>query len=149
MSKTLHVHTELYYPKDSLTSEPRSFYTINGYIFSNNPTYEMCLNDKVIWYVNAYGGASHVFHLHGNGFAYNGINNYATSKSLPNESASSISLTATSGLNDGVGKTLYTSATGGGLWQVICHVSDHQTKGMVNNYEVYLANQCPLKPLGS
>lgn len=29
-----------------------SFYTMNGYIFANNPTYEMCLDDKVIWYVN-------------------------------------------------------------------------------------------------
>jgi len=28
-----------------------SFYTMNGYIFSNNPVYQMCLSEKVIWYV--------------------------------------------------------------------------------------------------
>jgi len=28
-----------------------SFHTMNGYIFGNNPVYEMCLSDKVIWYV--------------------------------------------------------------------------------------------------
>lgn len=53
-------------------SNAPSFYTISGYIFANNPTYEMCVNDKVIWYVNAYGSASHVFHMHGNGVTYNG-----------------------------------------------------------------------------
>lgn len=67
----------------------------------------MCLNDKVIWYVNAMGSASHVFHMHGNGFtyAYNGVNTYATS------------------LNAGIGKTLYMNATDRGKWQLICHVS--------------------------
>ncbi len=30
-------------------SDAPSFYTMNGYIFANNPTFEMCLNDKVIW----------------------------------------------------------------------------------------------------
>ncbi|KAK0930467.1 hypothetical protein LTR29_016681 [Friedmanniomyces endolithicus] len=108
-----------------------SFHTMNGYIFGNNPVYEMCLSDKVIWYVNAYGSASHVFHMHGNGFTYNGFKDYAVS------------------LNDGVGKTLYMNATGGGKWQVICHVNNHQTKGMVNDYEVYPAGQCPLPALGS
>lgn len=53
------------------------FFTMNGFIFSNNPPYEMCLNDKVIWYVNAYGSASHVFHMHGNGVTYNG-NHYVS-----------------------------------------------------------------------
>jgi len=67
----------------------------------------MCLNDKVIWYVNAMGSASHVFHMHGNGFTYpyNGVNTYATS------------------INAGIGKTLYMNATDRGKWQVICHVS--------------------------
>ncbi|KAK5121863.1 hypothetical protein LTR85_004434 [Meristemomyces frigidus] len=108
-----------------------SFFTMNGYIFSNNPVYEMCLSDQVIWYVNAYGSASHVFHMHGNGFVYNGFKNYAIS------------------INDGVGKTLYMNATDAGKWQVICHVNAHQTLGMVNDYQVYFAGQCPLPPLGS
>ncbi|KAK0343622.1 hypothetical protein LTR02_017382 [Friedmanniomyces endolithicus] len=113
-------------------SDAPSFYTMNGYIFANNPTFEMCLNDKVIWYVNAYGSASHVFHMHGNGFAYpwDGTNNYAVS------------------LNNGVGKALYMNFTGVGKWQVICHVNNHQTIGMVSNYEVYKDGQCPLPALG-
>lgn len=90
-----------------------SFYTMNGYIFSNNPTFEMCLNEKVIWYVNAYGSASHVFHMHGNGVSYN------------NGSYPAVSL------NDGVGKTLYMDAVGQGLWEILCHVNNHQTLGMV------------------
>lgn len=58
-----------------------SFYTMNGYIFANNPTYEMCLDDKVIWYVMAYGSMGHVFHMHGNGFYYNGVGLPSISKS--------------------------------------------------------------------
>ncbi|THZ25913.1 Cupredoxin [Aureobasidium pullulans] len=80
---------------------------INGYVFSNNPTFEMCVNDKVLWYVMAYGSASHVFHMHGNGYKHNGVKQYATS------------------INDGVGKTFVMDATGTGMWQVICHV-DHR-----------------------
>ena len=91
---------------------------MNGYVFANNPIFEMNVDDKVIWYVNAYGSASHVFHMHGNGFAYHGANEYAIS------------------INDGVGKTLVMNATGRGLWQVICHVSNHQAKGMLLNYRV-------------
>jgi len=58
-----------------------SLSSMNGYIFANNPTYEMCLSDKVIWYVSAYGSMSHVFHMHGNGFYYNGVGLPSISKS--------------------------------------------------------------------
>jgi hypothetical protein len=102
------------------------FFTMNGYIFANNPIFNMCLEDKVIWYVNAYGAASHVFHMHGNGFAYRGANDYAIS------------------INDGVGKTLVMDATGRGLWQVICHVDNHHAMGMVLNYRVADSSQCEL-----
>jgi hypothetical protein len=67
--------------------------------------------------------------MHGNGLSYQDFNQYA-------ESA-----------NDGVGKTLYTTAVGEGLWQVICHVQNHQTRGMLANYRVYSAEDCPLTPL--
>lgn len=33
------------------------FHAINGYIFGNNPPFEMCLNDKVVWYLQ--GKSSH------------------------------------------------------------------------------------------
>lgn len=82
-----------------------SWHTMNGYVFSNNPPFEMCLGDKAIWYVNGYGSASHVFHMHGHSFTYHGFDEYAVS------------------INDGVGKTLYMNATEPGLWQVLCHVS--------------------------
>lgn len=71
-----------------------AFDSMNGYIFGNNPKFEMCLNDQVIWYVNGYGTDSHVFHMHGNDFTYNGVFEYAES------------------LNDGEGKTFYMNATG-------------------------------------
>jgi hypothetical protein len=50
-----------------------SFHSMNGYVFANNPTFEMCLGDNVIWYTMSYGSMSHVFHMHGNSFLYNGI----------------------------------------------------------------------------
>jgi FtsP/CotA-like multicopper oxidase with cupredoxin domain len=104
--------------------------TINGYTYSNNPIFEMCLGDKVLWYVMAYGSASHVFHMHGNGYKYANAGQYATS------------------INDGVGKTFVMDATGAGLWQVICHVDHHLSRGMVANYKVY-SGSCPLEPLAS
>lgn len=96
-----------------------SFHTMNGYIFGNNPTFEMCLSDKVIWYVNAYGSANHVFHMHGNSFRYHGYGEYAIS------------------INDGVGKTLYMDATGQGKWQVLCHVS------LIHLFKVQSVLVCP------
>ncbi|KAI6883316.1 Cupredoxin [Hortaea werneckii] len=108
-----------------------SFFSMNGYIFANNPIFDMCFDDKVIWYVNSYGSMSHVFHMHGNNFEYGGVTTYAIS------------------VNDGEGKTLYMDATGAGLWQVLCHVNFHHTLGMVANYQVYYPDQCPLPALES
>ena len=58
-----------------------SVYSMNGYVYANNPVFDMCLNDKVIWYVYSYGSASHTFHMHGNGFASGGVNMDIISKS--------------------------------------------------------------------
>lgn len=62
------------YNASSQFSAAPPFHTMNGYIFANNPVFDMCLNDKVIWYTYAYGSASHAFHMHGNGFQYQGTN---------------------------------------------------------------------------
>ena len=51
-----------------------TFYTLNGYVFANNPWFKMCKDDKVIWYFYGHGSDTHVFHMHGNGFKYLGIN---------------------------------------------------------------------------
>lgn len=111
-------------------SNAPSFHTMNGYIFANNPVFDMCLDDQVIWYVNAYGSASHVFHMHGSSFAYDGAHkSYAVS------------------INDGVGRTLYMNATNPGKWQVLCHVSNHQAKGMVADYQIWPQSTCPLPAL--
>jgi hypothetical protein len=110
-------------------SAPR-FATMNGYIFSNNPVFNMCYNDKVIWYVNAYGSASHVFHMHGSGYTYQGVGGFAES------------------LNDGVSKTFFQDATALGKWQVICHVNNHHAAGMVADYQIWPEGRCPLAPLG-
>ncbi|KAI5239083.1 hypothetical protein E4T43_06988 [Aureobasidium subglaciale] len=89
--------------------------TINGYTFSNNPMFEMCLGDKVLY-------ASYVFHMHGNGYTYLNTKRYATS------------------INDGIGKTFVMDATG----SVVCHVDKHLSRGMVANYKVHPKN-CPLE----
>jgi hypothetical protein len=59
-----------------------SVHSMNGYIFANNPTFEMCLGDNVIWYTMSYGSMSHVFHMHGNSFRYNGIGTPSISEYL-------------------------------------------------------------------
>ncbi|KAI9737995.1 MAG: hypothetical protein M1834_009365 [Cirrosporium novae-zelandiae] len=51
-----------------------TFSALNGLVYANNALFEMCVDDKVIWYVYAHGMNSHVFHMHGNGFAINGLN---------------------------------------------------------------------------
>ena len=111
------------------SSQAPAFYSLNGRIYANNDPFEMCVGDKVIWYVAAYGSASHVFHMHGNGFVYAGLNEAAIS------------------INDGEMKTLAMSATATGSWQLICHVSDHLSAGMLDYYTVYPTESCPLTPL--
>jgi muramoyltetrapeptide carboxypeptidase LdcA involved in peptidoglycan recycling len=78
-----------------------------------------------------FSDASNVFHMHGNGFKYHG-NNMA-SKSL----------------NDDNMMTLQMNATEIGIWQVICHVSDHLSDGMQDLYQVYSPGSCPLPKLAS
>ncbi|CAD0086708.1 unnamed protein product [Aureobasidium mustum] len=110
-----------------------NFYTMNGYVFGNGAPYEMCRNDPVIWYVMAFGGASHVFHLHGNNFQYNDI------------------WLAAQSINAGEMFTFNMNAQLPGVWQLLCHVSDHNLFGMQQNYVVYGTEvdgeTCPLPPL--
>lgn len=40
------------------------------------------------------------------------------------------------------------TAAGVGKWEVICHVNNHNTMGMVADYRVY-DGYCPLTPLAS
>ncbi|KAH0345306.1 Cupredoxin, partial [Aureobasidium melanogenum] len=109
------------------------FYTMNGYVFGNGAPYEMCRNDPVIWYVMAFGGASHVFHLHGNNFQYNDM------------------WLAAQSVNAGEMYTFNMNAQLPGVWQLLCHVSDHNLFGMQQNYVVYGTEEdgetCPLPPL--
>ncbi|KAG9529106.1 Cupredoxin, partial [Aureobasidium melanogenum] len=107
-----------------------TFYSMNGYVLANNPLFEMCRDDNVLWYTYAYGSGSHVFHMHGNGFTENGI-------SMPSAS-----------INDGKMHTLVMTAAGVGKWEVICHVNNHNTMGMVADYRVF-DGYCPITPLGS
>lgn len=111
------------------STQAPSFHSLNGYIFANNKPFEMCQDDKVIWYVYAVGSDSHVFHMHGNGFSYLGQN------------MASISL------NDGIMVTLPGTARGVGNWQLICHVSNHLGAGMADTYIVYEKGSCPLTKL--
>lgn len=112
----------------SSTQAP-TFRSLNGRSYANNPPFEMCLDDKVIWYVYALGSASHVFHMHGNGVTLGGMNK------------------ATVSINDGEMMALQMTATGLGEWQVICHVANHLADGMADNYIVHPTASCPLQKL--
>jgi hypothetical protein len=48
--------------------EAPTFYSLNGYVFANNPFFQMCKDERVIWYLYGHGTEMHVFHMHGNGF---------------------------------------------------------------------------------
>ena len=72
-----------------------------------------------------------MFHMHGNGFTYRGLN--MASKSL----------------NDGNMMTLQATMYATGIWQVICHVSNHLSDGMQGLYQVYPKASCPLDKLAS
>jgi len=113
------------------TTQAPTFSSLNGLIYANNAPFEVCVNDPTIWYVAAMGSNPHVFHMHGNGFTLNG-NNYAAIS-----------------INDGEMKTLHSSMTSEGQWQLICHVDNHLAFGMVDNYIVYPADQCPLPKLAT
>jgi hypothetical protein len=52
--------------------------------------------------------------MHGNGFTYQGMN------------------LASMAINPGVMVTLNSEAMGHGFWQLMCHVSDHDARGMVD-----------------
>ena len=117
------------------TAQAPTFYTLNGYVFSNGPDFEICRDDPVIWYVMAYGDYSHVFHMHGN--------NFQAGPNAPWQAAMSI--------NVGEMFTLNMNAQLPGIWQIICHVNMHQAFGMEQNYIVYETKfggqTCPLPAL--
>lgn len=110
-------------------SESAQFHTINGFVFANNPAYEMCVDDNVIFYAMAYGSASHVFHMHGNNVWYEG--QWRVSKAI----------------NDGEMFALFFQPASEGVWQVICHVAMHLQMGMEALYQVHPKNACPLPAL--
>jgi manganese oxidase len=62
------------------TVQAPTFSTLNGLVYANNAPFEVCVNDPTIWYVSAFGSNPHVFHMHGNGFNLNGVNQAAISK---------------------------------------------------------------------
>jgi FtsP/CotA-like multicopper oxidase with cupredoxin domain len=106
---------------------------INGYIYANNPPFEMCANDNVIWYLYDMGFDTHVFHMHGE------------NARDPVTGATS----ATTTLNPGQMTTVLMTALNPGWWHLLCHFTTHLSKGMEANYIVYGGpyGKCPLKPL--
>lgn len=83
---------------DLSSSEAPSIHALNGYIYSNAPSFEMCQDDEVVWGTYAFGAASHVFHLHGNNFNREGT------------------WFASASLNDGNMDTLFMKAVSPGVW---------------------------------
>lgn len=108
-----------------------NFFPINGYIYANNPPFEMCVNDNVIWYLWDMGFDTHVAHWHGNNVVYDGI----VKPAIP--------------LNPGQMVTTTMSAANPGWWQLICHFNTHLSKGMEANYVIYggVGPNCTLPPL--
>lgn len=118
-------------PKTNVTTDiAANFFPINGYIFANNPPFEMCVNDAAIWYLWDMGFDTHVAHWHGNNVYNNGLNTPA----VP--------------LNPGQMVTVNMTALNPGQWQLICHFNTHLSKGMEANYIIY-QNNCPLPPLAA
>ena len=111
------------------TTQAPAFMSLNGRSLANSVPFEMCQDDSVIWYVYSVGSASHVFHMHGNGFTFLGQNK------------------ASQSLNNGVMQALPMTARAIGNWQLICHVNDHLQNGMEDPYVVYPADSCPLSKL--
>lgn len=103
---------------------------MNGYIFANNPVFEMCVNDKAVWYLYNFGFDFHAAHWHGNNVQYKDI----TTAVVPMLAGQAVS-------------TLMT-AVNPGTWQVICHDNSHLFKGMESLYTIYGEN-CPLTPLST
>lgn len=106
---------------------------LNGYIYANNPPFEMCVNDNVIWYLYDMGFDTHVFHMHGDNVLD------------PVSGATLVTVT----LNPGQMTTVLMTAFNPGWWQLICHFTTHLSKGMEANYIVYGGpyGECPLEPL--
>src|SRR2546423_6113439 len=148
------------------TTQAPTFSALNGLIFANNAPFEMCANDPTIWYVSAFGDNPHVFHMHGNGFMHGGDNmaSISTSYSLlypelsglfladlvvttPNHFSPMTDLICAIGINDGEMKTLTSSMTALGQWDLICHVGNHLSMGMLDTYIVYPPESCPLPKL--
>jgi FtsP/CotA-like multicopper oxidase with cupredoxin domain len=117
-------------PNVTLTStQAPAFFTVNGWVYANNPAFEMCLDDNVIWYLYTMGQDTHVFHMHGDFFQYNGQNR------------------ASIQISSGMMMTLPMVARATGIWQVICHMTDHLSFGMEALYEVFIKRAgegCPL-----
>lgn len=107
-----------------------NFFPINGYIFSNAPAFEMCVNDNAMWYVWDMGFDTHVFHLHGHNVVQNGV------------------AKASVAINPGEMTNLQMTVANPGLWQLLCHFNTHDSKGMEANYMVYPSGSgCPLPAL--
>jgi FtsP/CotA-like multicopper oxidase with cupredoxin domain len=110
-----------------------NFFPFNGYIYANNPLFEMCVGDNVIWYLWNMGFDQHVFHLHGHNFYINNMLKGATAIA-PGE----------------MQNAHIPDIQGPGLWQAICHFNTHFGKGMEANYIVHEGGKsCPLPPLSN
>ncbi|OKL60048.1 hypothetical protein UA08_04972 [Talaromyces atroroseus] len=111
------------------TTMAPNFFPINGYIFANNPSFEMCQYDNVIWYLWDMGFDTHVAHWHGNNVVMNGLG------------------AGTVTLNPGQSITVTMNPASWGFWHFLCHFNTHLSKGMEAIYQVYPVNSCPLSPL--
>ncbi|KAK9364966.1 Cupredoxin [Lipomyces kononenkoae] len=116
-------------PKTNIDSSVApNFFPMNGYVLANGPPFQMCLGDTAIFYLWNSGFDQHAVHWHGHNVLYNGR------------------LTAVVPIAGGQMATTVMSVANPGIWQMICHFTDHQAGGMEAYYEVQ--TNCTLPPLG-
>ena len=119
-------------PTDPNFHESNLKYTINGYLYCNQPAGSQVINagDKVRWYVGAVGlqGSEqgvHTPHYHGNTW----VNTWS---GVRQDELNVI---------PGTVRTLDMEPDAVGVWMAHCHVNHHIHAGMITTYEVVLANK--------
>ncbi|RHZ58255.1 hypothetical protein CDV55_100250 [Aspergillus turcosus] len=117
------------YKKNVTSTMLPNFFPMNGYIYANNPPFEMCQYDNVMWYLWDMGFDTHVAHWHGNNVVWNG----QSSSIVP--------------LNPGQSTTVTMNPLSWGWWHLLCHFNTHLAKGMESIYRVWPVESCPLAPL--
>ncbi|KAL9973401.1 hypothetical protein ACROYT_G019857 [Oculina patagonica] len=100
--------------------ESNKMHGINGFLYANLPSLDMCIDEKISWHMIGLGNEvdMHTAYFYGNTFTYNS-NMKDTVSLLP-----------------GVFATLRMTPDNAGEWAIVCRTNDHYTAGMLAKYTV-------------